>query len=54
MILGYLEYKKSTDEVLLKIRDKTNEGKKGTQIKMEVYGNDGMKKDKIKNLFLTF
>lgn len=46
--IGYLEYKKSTNEVLLKIRDKTNEGKKGTQIKTgSVCGNDGMKKDKI-------
>ena len=47
-IIGYLEYKKTTNEVVLKIRDKTNEGKKGTQIKTgSVCGNDGMKKDKI-------
>jgi len=47
-IIGYLEYKQSNNTINLKIRDKTKEGKKGTQIKTgSICGNDGMKKNKI-------
>ena len=45
-LIGYLVYKK--DEIVLKIRDKLNEGKQGTQIKTgSICGNEGMKKGKI-------
>ena len=47
-IIGYLEYKPSDNTIYLKIRDKSNQGKKGTHIKTgSVCGNDGMKKGKI-------
>ena len=50
IIIGYLEYKASSNSVNLKIRDKSKEGKKGTQIKTgSVCGNDGMKKNTIIN-----
>ena len=41
-------FRTKTQEVLLKIRDKSGEGVKGTQIKTgSVCGNEGMKKGKI-------
>ena len=47
-IIGFLEEKFPEKTVSLKIRDKRNEGKKGTHIKTgSVCGNDGMKKGKI-------
>jgi hypothetical protein len=48
LIIGYLEYKAATNSIHLKIRDKSKEGKKGTQIKTgSICGNDGMKKNVI-------
>ena len=48
LIIGYLEYKAATNSIHLKIRDKSKEGKKGTQIKTgSICGNDGMKKNII-------
>lgn len=45
-LIGYLEEKKGS--IVLKIRDKLKEGKKGTQIKTgSICGNEGMKKGKI-------
>lgn len=45
-IIGYLEQRPK--EVVFKIRDKVDEGSKGTQIKTgSVCGNEGMKKGKI-------
>ena len=48
IIIGYMEQKMPENTMVLKIRDKTGEGKKGTQIKKgSICGNDGMKKGKI-------
>lgn len=48
IIIGYMEHKMPENKMVLKIRDKTGEGKKGTQIiKGSICGNDGMKKNKI-------
>ena len=48
IIIGYMEQKIPENTIVLKIRDKTGEGKKGTQIKKgSICGNDGMKKGKI-------
>ena len=48
IIIGYMEYKESNNSINLKIRDKSQEGKKGTQIKTgSICGNDGMKKNVI-------
>jgi len=47
-IIGYYEYKVSDNSVVFKIRDKNDEGKKGTQKKTgSICNNGGMKKDKI-------
>jgi len=47
-IIGYYEIKKSDNSILFKIRDKNDEGKKGTQKKTgSICNNSGMKKDKI-------
>ena len=47
-IIGYLEYKKTTNSINLKIRDKKEEGVKGTQKRTgSICGNDGMKKNVI-------
>jgi len=47
-IIGYYEIKKSDNSILFKIRDKNDEGKKGTQKKTgSICNNGGMKKDKI-------
>ena len=48
IIIGYMEQKIPENTMVLKIRDKAGEGKKGTQIKKgSICGNDGMKKGKI-------
>jgi hypothetical protein len=47
-IIGYMEEKLPEKTIALKIRDKTQQGSKGTHIKTgSVCGNDGMKKGKI-------
>ena len=48
VIIGYMEEKLPEQKMVLKIRDKTNEGEKGTEKKRgSICGNDGMKKQKI-------
>ena len=43
-----MEEKLPDQKMVLKIRDKTNEGEKGTEKKRgSICGNDGMKKQKI-------
>jgi len=47
-IIGYYEYKSSDNSVVFKIRDKSDEGEKGTQKKTgSICNNGGMKKDKL-------
>jgi len=48
VIIGYMEEKLPEQKMVLKIRDKTKEGAKGTEKKRgSICGNDGMKKQKI-------
>ena len=49
-IIGYYEVKLPQNTIVFKIRDKTLEGKKGSQIKTgSICDNDGMKKTKVIN-----